>query len=513
MTSRCSLQVRRGKGNLPRSRLGFSSVNRHVQLGVATRVAASTTENSLKMESDDSQEQRHSSDSQQMSLDLRIQASLDETETSDSDRNPTELAKKTSQEEDAAEVKVKNEQEDDDSEIQEMDGGGDEPEGLQYMEYRDYTHLESQDDSCSSPRTTSRKLTCEICGLACVSLNVLLVHKRSHTGERPFHCNQCGASFTQKGNLLRHIKLHSGEKPFKCHLCSYACRRRDALSGHLRTHSVEKPYKCNYCGRSYKQRSSLEEHKERCHIYMQNKGLEVGDQRLCMDINYNNSLIYGKESELLQRGLIDPSMSYLGPEGLRTLIQTPPAGPPPPEMVPVISSVFPLSLSRAELSNGHESEGGNHHHQRVKRQLSNQRPSPSNSGHESPDAEVGQQDERIHGHSMYNLGHLLIPRLRNGMHHPHPLKDLQSRSYESIKPPVLSSGEVFKVINGDGEAIGVYRCEHCRILFLDYVMFTIHMGCHGFRDPFECNVCGYRSQDRYEFSSHIARGEHRFMLK
>uniref|UniRef100_A0A8C4TEJ5 IKAROS family zinc finger 3 n=1 Tax=Erpetoichthys calabaricus TaxID=27687 RepID=A0A8C4TEJ5_ERPCA len=496
MTSRCSLQVRRGKGNLPRSRLGFSSVNRHVQLGVATRVAASTTENSLKMESDDSQEQRHSSDSQQMSLDLRIQASLDETETSDSDRNPTELAKKTSQEEDAAEVKVKNEQEDDDSEIQEMDGGGDEPEGLQYMEYRDYTHLESQDDSCSSPRTTSRKLTCEICGLACVSLNVLLVHKRSHT--------------------------------------------------------VEKPYKCNYCGRSYKQRSSLEEHKERCHIYMQNKGLEVepeesrqaktqmgteralvldrlasnvakrkssmpqkfiGDQRLCMDINYNNSLIYGKESELLQRGLIDPSMSYLGPEGLRTLIQTPPAGPPPPEMVPVISSVFPLSLSRAELSNGHESEGGNHHHQRVKRQLSNQRPSPSNSGHESPDAEVGQQDERIHGHSMYNLGHLLIPRLRNGMHHPHPLKDLQSRSYESIKPPVLSSGEVFKVINGDGEAIGVYRCEHCRILFLDYVMFTIHMGCHGFRDPFECNVCGYRSQDRYEFSSHIARGEHRFMLK
>ncbi|KAG2461101.1 IKZF3 protein, partial [Polypterus senegalus] len=409
------------------------------------------------MESDDSQEQRHSSDSQQMSLDLRIQTSVDETETSDSDRNPTELAKKTSQEGDAAEVKVKNEQEDDDSEIQEMDGGGDEPESLQYMEYRDYTHLESQDDSCSSPRTTSRKLTCEICGLACVSLNVLLVHKRSHT--EPEESRQAKTQMgTERALVL------------------------DRLASNVAKRKSSMPQKF------------------------------IGDQRLCMDINYNNSLIYGKESELLQRGLIDPSMSYLGPERLRTLIQTPPAGPPPPEMVPVISSVFPLSLSRAELSNGHESEGGNHQHQRVKRQLSNQGPSPSNSGHESPDAEVGQQDERIHGHSMYNLGHLLIPRLRNGMH-PHPLKDLQSRSYESIKPPVLSSGEVFKVINGDGEAIGVYRCEHCRILFLDYVMFTIHMGCHGFRDPFECNVCGYRSQDRYEFSSHIARGEHRFMLK
>ncbi|KAK5900068.1 hypothetical protein CesoFtcFv8_009480 [Champsocephalus esox] len=116
------------------------------------------------------------------------------------------------------------------------------------------------------------KLNCDICGLSCVSINVLLVHKRSHTGERPFHCSQCGASFTQKGNLLRHIKLHSGEKPFKCPMCSYACRRRDALSGHLRTHSVEKPFKCNHCSRSYKQRSSLEEHRERCHVYVQSKG-------------------------------------------------------------------------------------------------------------------------------------------------------------------------------------------------------------------------------------------------
>ncbi|MGH0159239.1 UNVERIFIED_CONTAM: hypothetical protein FKN15_037067 [Acipenser sinensis] len=262
-------------------------------------------------------------------------------------------------------------------------------------------------------------------------------------GERPFHCTQCGASFTQKGNLLRHIKLHSGEKPFKCHMCSYACRRRDALSGHLRTHSVEKPYKCNHCGRSYKQRSSLEEHKERCHVYMQSKGLEDrGDKRLCLDINYSNSLMYSKESELIQRGMMEQARGYMGTESMRPLIQTPPTGPPPPEMVPVISSVFPLSLTRSDM-NGHESEGGSHQHPRVKRQPSNRGP----------------------------------------------------------------------VIGGEGEAVPAFRCEHCHVLFLDYVMFTIHMGCHGFRDPFECNVCGYRSPDRYEFSSHIARGEHRSINK
>ncbi|KAG8124649.1 hypothetical protein E2320_019876 [Naja naja] len=133
-------------------------------------------------------------------------------------------------------------------------------------------------------RLPNGKLKCDVCGMVCIGPNVLMVHKRSHTGdslpagERPFHCNQCGASFTQKGNLLRHIKLHSGEKPFKCPFCSYACRRRDALTGHLRTHSVGKPHKCNYCGRSYKQRSSLEEHKERCHNYLQNVTIEATGQ-------------------------------------------------------------------------------------------------------------------------------------------------------------------------------------------------------------------------------------------
>lgn len=66
-----------------------------------------------------------------------------------------------------------------------------------------------------------------------------------------------------------------------------------------------------------------------------------------------------------------------------------------------------------------------------------------------------------------------------------------------------------RVLNEDGEQLRAFCCEHCRVLFLDHVMFTIHMGCHGFRDPFECNICGYRSQDRYEFSSHIVRGEHK----
>lgn len=83
-----------------------------------------------------------------------------------------------------------------------------------------------------------------------------------------------------------------------------------------------------------------------------------------------------------------------------------------------------------------------------------------------------------------------------------PLRSTRAKSSS------LSSRETVQVLDRDGRPVSSFHCRHCHILFLDHVMFTIHMGCHGFRQPFECNICGHRSQDRYEFSSHISRGEH-----
>ncbi|XP_062319917.1 DNA-binding protein Ikaros isoform X2 [Osmerus eperlanus] len=369
--------------------------------------------------------------------------------------------------------------------------------------------------SAGGIRLPNGKLKCDICGIVCIGPNVLMVHKRSHTGERPFQCNQCGASFTQKGNLLRHIKLHSGEKPFKCHLCSYACRRRDALTGHLRTHSVGKPHKCAYCGRSYKQRSSLEEHKERCHNYLQCMGLQnsiyTGEKRLS-DLSFDA----GGGGELMQPHVIDQAInsaiSYLGAESLRPLVQTSPAsssdvatGPmfplhKPPSEGPTANHGLSAKDSAAEnlllLS-------------KSKSASSEKDGSPSPSGQDSTDTESN-NEERAGGGGpglIYLTNHITSGG-RNGVM---PLvKEEQQRQYEAIRANMEMVSECFKVVGGDGEQIRAYRCEHCRVLFLDHVMYTIHMGCHGFRDPFECNLCGHRSQDRYEFSSHMTRGEHRY---
>ncbi|KAE8299437.1 Zinc finger protein Helios Ikaros family zinc finger protein 2 [Larimichthys crocea] len=365
--------------------------------------------------------------------------------------------------------------------------------------------------------------------------------------DRPFQCNQCGVSFTQKGNLLRHIKLHTGEKPFKCPFCSYACRRRDALTGHLRTHAVGKPHKCNYCGRSYKQRTSLEEHKERCHSYLQGIGLDptassgpytgevptesrpmaeantmatfdrppvierlhnnvgkrksttpqkfVGEKMLRYsypDIGYEMGLKFEKQAELLPAHMMDQAISnaitYLG--------SGQPSAHAPPSRHPTTNG--PTALTRQGKLKGQEE-------------------SPNNSGLDSADSARSS------------------PQERQGYHGSNPPPSLRSRA----SPAVVYSGERateasprsgagmgtgimrvaterpmsqegVRVFGREGQELRAFQCEHCRVLFLDHVMYTIHMGCHGYRDPLECNICGHRSKDRYEFSSHIVRGEHTF---
>ncbi|KAM9200022.1 DNA-binding protein Ikaros isoform 11-T11 [Mergus octosetaceus] len=264
-------------------------------------------------------------------------------------------------------------------------------------------------------RLPNGKLKCDICGIICIGPNVLMVHKRSHTGE-------------------------------KC------------LS----------------------------------------------------DLPYDATTNYEKENEIMQTHVIDQAInnaiSYLGAESLRPLVQTPPGGS---EVVPVISSMYQLHkpLGDNQARSNHTAQDSAVENllllSKAKSVSSERDASPSNSCQDSTDTESNNEERS----GLIYLTNHIGPHARNGI----SIKE-ESRQYDVLRAGTDNSQDAFKVISSNGEQVKVYKCEHCRVLFLDHVMYTIHMGCHGFRDPFECNMCGYHSQDRYEFSSHITRGEHRFHM-
>ncbi|KAM3872526.1 zinc finger protein Eos [Diretmus argenteus] len=453
-------------------------------------------------------------------------------------------------------------------------------------------------------RLPNGKLQCDVCGMICIGPNVLMVHKRSHTGERPFQCSQCGASFTQKGNLLRHIKLHSGEKPFKCRFCNYACRRRDALAGHLRTHAgssptVGKPFKCSYCSRSYKQQSTLEEHLERCHSYlksldhqtaistqaaqeespslepMSNPVLQLsteklpfvdrlannitkrkrstpqkflGEKHMCLDLPeapYELSSGSEKEGDLISsqpagdsagllglggkhlqgvRGKGDkhepPKLSQFHPDFLSELrsvmgsVNSHVAPQGPRAHVGGGLAVMSLGLAGRVPVEGRDDPPSAHSH------TTSPNGCPDSTDTESTAEEQSTGATAPTSTSNHHHLHYQTPALPRSCptSSPSQAKDLDPEWERAcpVPPTVvkrrpgspLSSRQTMQVVDREGRPVRSFHCPHCRILFLDHVMFTIHMGCHGFRQPFECNICGHRSQDRYEFSSHISRGEH-----
>ncbi|XP_077649983.1 DNA-binding protein Ikaros-like isoform X1 [Urocitellus parryii] len=319
-------------------------------------------------------------------------------------------------------------------------------------------------------RLPNGKLKCDICGIICIGPNVLMVHKRSHTGERPF----------QTHSVIKEETNHSEMAEDLCKIGSERSLVLDRLASNVARRKSSMPQK--FLG-------------EKC----------------LSEMPYDSSTSYEKENEMMTSHVMDQAINnainYLGAESLRPLVQTPPGGS---EVVPVISPMYQLHKPPSEgpPRSNHSAQDSAVENllllSKAKSASSEREASPSNSCQDSTDTESNTEEQR--GGLIYLTNHI-NPHARNGL----ALKEEQ-RAYEVLRAASENSQDAFRVVSTSGEQVKVYKCEHCRVLFLDHVMYTIHMGCHGFRDPFECNMCGYHSQDRYEFSSHITRGEHRFHM-
>ncbi|XP_048835341.1 zinc finger protein Helios isoform X2 [Brienomyrus brachyistius] len=397
-----------------------------------------------------------------------------------------------------------------------------------------------------------RPFQCGQCGVSFTQKGNLLRHIKLHTGEKPFKCPFCSYACRRRDALTGHLRTHSVGKPHKCNYCGRSYKQRASLEEHKeRCHNylqnISMDPSSNLGPHQGDVRSDpkllMDSHPmvafDRPPVIERLQGNVgkrksttpqkfVGEKQMRYsypELGYEMGL---KEVEVMQGHVMDQAISnaisYLGADSLRPLVHPPPL--PMAEGMPMVAPLFYPMGPRIERPSSREapppppppadlssSPNGPLCLTRRRGPLAAREESPSNSCLDSADSERSSPQDRPGG----PLGHAPCPRSSPSCRKddgrgaeprgPEPAEVSQA-SMAAFSRTV--SREAYRVFTRDGQEVRAFRCEHCRVLFLDHVMYTIHMGCHGYRDPLECNICGCRSQDRYEFSSHIIRGEHTF---
>lgn len=400
-----------------------------------------------------------------------------------------------------------------------------------------------------------RMLTCPKCPFVTEYKHHLEYHMRNHFGSKPFQCSQCSYSCVNKSMLNSHLKSHSNIYQYRCADCNYATKYCHSLKLHLRkyqhrpdivlnqdgtpnplpiidvygtrrgpkqrphgkqvdesplnqSHSIfQNPFAMNFPYGSLLQHPMLFSHNNNLHdSSLLSKSLEFRDNALN---NNNNIPITIPSSNSFSPKFVSAysakSNSKLSEEELRQMnYQEENEGSPPPSM-----NSSEIANDALDLTNSNKME-----------QVVNTPPmTPTamiKSRRKGKAFKLDRNITRTEQNEEIDQ-HVITPDLPFLLHGNDDMDEKIDVTYEPVKVKFDKEKETKALSTVENESSTKvkeadtkesYDCHYCDIVFKDIIMYTMHMGYHGFKDPFTCNMCGHQSADKVSFFVHIARSQH-----
>lgn len=419
--------------------------------------------------------------------------------------------------------------------------------------YSDYNQEISLPKVNSHGKVKTHK--CKHCEYIGVTKKDFWEHQRQHIKpERQIQCTKCPFVTEFKHHFEYHVRNHDGDKPFKCPECTYSCVNKSMLNSHLKSHSDVYQYHCENCNYATKYVHSLKLHlrkydhqpavpldPEGCpdaapiiDVYGTRRGPKKRSVKTAGKQKKQSKLQKAKEVSPKIIPKSQPNQSQATPQ------QQPPQAPPalpnigmslPPflnmaNMLPYFNLQMFLqqqqqqALATAQLSPNQFRNGGGRNYENIDcdededmnmingtmNRLNDIHNELDMSHPESPTSSVPNSNPN----SIVNMSKTSGDDDHN-MHHSSQNDCHASKSTNNMTPVRYS--DVDKLPDNGATASSsstpkMYDCKFCGISFQDAVLHTIHMGYHGFVQPFTCNMCGEECSDRISFFLHIAKNQH-----